>query len=223
MHINSLDNNINFGWSKTTHLEMTMLALKDSKIDNVTKRRIARYSQMPDFVKTELGYHNNTHFYFPNSEKKSFGKNSGEFNAYNQFKEHLTTALFSNNDEHFLKHAGFALHYLQDMSVPLHTEKGGILQKILKYNLHKEYECESKYGVQTNLKKIIENYKYQKLNFTTLLDLFKDTAEFSSRFKITSSNKKKWYSIQQECFDMGVNTTREFLEKLLSLREGFNS
>ncbi len=223
MQIGNIDNSVNFKWNKTTHLEMTMLALKDSKIDKVTKRQIARYSQMPDFVKSELGYHNNTHFYFPNSEKKSFGKNSGEFNAYNQFKEHLTTALFSKNDEHFLKHAGFALHYLQDMSVPLHTEKGGMLHKIMKYKLHKNFEQNSKYGVLSNMKNLAENYRYKKITFTTLLDLFKDTAEFSGRFKITSSNKKKWYSIQQECFDMGVNTTREFFEKLLSLREGFNS
>ncbi len=224
MHVNSTDQHINFGWSKTTHLEITMLALRDYSIDNIKKRQLARYSQMPDFDRTEIGYLNNMHFYFPNSLKKSFGRNSDKFNAYDQFKEHLTAALQCCDNDGFLKHAGYALHYLQDVSVPLHTEKGGILHKVMKYNLHKEFERNSKYGVQSNLKKLKNNYQYSRLSFTTLLDLFKNTAEFSQNpeFKITGMNKKKWYSIQQRCFDIGVNTTREFFGKLLSVKSYIN-
>lgn len=224
MRVDTVKDQINFGWSKTTHLEMTMLALKDTKISDVTKRQLARYSQMPDFAKSERGYRNNTHFYFPGSKKKSFGKKSDKYNALSQFKEHLTAALFSKEDENFLKHTGYALHYLQDVSVPLHTEKGGIFHKFMKYRVHKDFEKDSKYGAQTNLRVLMENYKFQELNFTTLLDLFKDTALYSQKpeYKVKMSNKKKWYSIQQECFDMGVNTTREFVEKLLSVRKGFN-
>lgn len=211
---------INFGWNKKTHLEMTKLALKDSKLDEVTKNRLARYSQMPDFDCMELGEHCNTHFYFPNSKKKSFGKNSDKFNAFNQFKEHVTTALLSRDNDNFIKHAGYALHYLQDMAVPFHTERGGLVSKVLKYKLHSDFEKGAKYGAQSNIKKLMENYNSKTINFTTFLDLFKNTAEFSQKphLRISRYNKEKWYSIQQECFDMGVNTTREFFEKLLSLK-----
>ena len=222
MQIDTSKNSINFGWNKTTHLQMTMLGLKDcSRLDNITKRQIARYTQMPDFAKSELGYHNNTHFYFPNSRKKSFGPNSDQLNAYNQFKEHLVSSIMAKDDTKFLRHAGFALHYLQDMTVPLHTEKGNFLQKIIKYNTHKNFEYKSKYSALANSEKLGRNYKNERIHFTTLLDLFKDTAAFSQKpeFKITNFNKKKWYSIQQECFNRGVNTKREFFEKLLSIRQ----
>ena len=76
MQINTSGGQTNFKWNKTTHLEMTMLALQNSSIDDITKRQVARYAQMPDFAKPELGYHNNTHFFFPNSKKKSFGLDS---------------------------------------------------------------------------------------------------------------------------------------------------
>ena len=108
MKINQLRENPNFKWNRTTHLEMTMLALEDSKLDNITKRQIARYSQMPDFIKSELGFYNNSHFYFPNSKEKSFGICSEKFNAYNQFIEHLTHSISSKEDEVFFKFLGFA-------------------------------------------------------------------------------------------------------------------
>ena len=55
MQINTSGGQTNFKWNKTTHLEMTMLALQNSSIDDITKRQVARYAQMPDFAKTELG------------------------------------------------------------------------------------------------------------------------------------------------------------------------
>ena len=82
---------------------MTMLALQNSSIDDITKRQVARYAQMPDFAKTELGYHNNTHFFFPNSKKKSFGPDSDKLNAFSQFKEHLQQAMLSEAKEEVLK------------------------------------------------------------------------------------------------------------------------
>ena len=45
------------------------------------------------YKRQELGYHNNTHFFFPNSKKKSFGPDSDKLNAFSQFKEHLQLSL----------------------------------------------------------------------------------------------------------------------------------
>ena len=48
MQINTSGGQTKFKWNKTTHLEMTMLALQNSSIDDITKRQVARYAQMPD-------------------------------------------------------------------------------------------------------------------------------------------------------------------------------
>lgn len=217
MKINTQAEPINFGWNKTTHLEMTMLALKDSKIDNITRRQIARYSQMPDFDTLEHGFHNNTHFFYPYSKKKSFGLNSEKFNAFNQFKEHFLAAMQINNQEQILKHIGYAMHYLQDMTVPMHTEQGGFLSKILRYKVHKNFERGEKYGASANTSTLIQNYEYEKLETVSPIDLFKETAEFSQnpKFRVKNSNKKDWLKIQQACFNRGVNVTREFLERVI--------
>ena len=221
MKINNLTENQNFRWNKTTHLEMTMLALKDSELDNITKRQIARYVQMPDFIKTELGFYNNSHFYFPNSKKKSFGVNSGKYNAYSQFIEHLSHSISAKEDGEFYKFLGFALHYLQEMSNPLHTEPSNIVSKMLKYKTHKKFECDSKVGATSNLDVLKDNYKHEDVTYGSLLDLFKDTAEFSQnpKYKVRCTNVDKWLDIQKECFNRGVNSSKVFIERLLSVRK----
>ncbi len=220
MQINTSGGQTNFKWNKTTHLEMTMLALQNSSIDDITKRQVARYAQMPDFAKTELGYHNNTHFFFPNSKKKSFGPDSDKLNAFSQFKEHLQQAMLSEAKEEVLKKLGYALHYLQDMSVPLHTEPGGLIHKILKYKLHGNFERGKKYGATAHLDILTQNFKAEDLEYSSILDLFTKTAEYSQNpeFKVKRFNKKNWISIQQACFNRGVNASREFLEKVLAVK-----
>lgn len=218
MQINTETMKPSFGWNKTTHLDMTMLAIKDFNIDEITKRQIARYSQMPDFDKLELGFHNNTHFFFPNSSQKSFGPKANLFNAFNQFQKYMVSAAVEKDNNKFLRYLGYATHYLQDITVPLHTEPGGFLQKIFKCYLHKEFETNSKFGAIGNSKKLIDNYKFEKIESNSLLDLFTTTAEFSQKpeLKVKFFNKKEWFNIQQICFNKGVNVSREFIKKILN-------
>lgn len=221
MKINTLTENQNFKWNKTTHLEMSMLAMKECNVDDITKRQIARYSQMPDFDKLERGFHHNTHFFYPHSKKKSFGPGQEKFNAFSQFKEHLLRAMDAKDKNEFLKYLGYALHYLQDMSVPMHTEQEGLLKKILKYKLHKNFERGEKYGAASKHNELTQNYKYESVDHGSVLGLFIDTADFSQQpqFKVTRFNKGKWPYIQQMCFNRGVNSSKVFIEKILAARE----
>lgn len=218
MQIQSI-NRQSFGWNTQTHIGMTLLALKDSGLEPEDMKQLAKYSVMPDFVKSEEGYHHNTHFFYPYGKDKSFGRGGNEGNnAFERFKAHLQSALATHKKTEFLKHTGYAMHFLQDVSMPLHTEPGGLVKKIRDYYLHKNFECGEKYGATPALDKLADGYKPDKnLHFSSLIDLFVSTAEFSQkpRFQVSRFNKRDWFKIQQECFNRGVDASREFFEKML--------
>ncbi len=200
---------------------MTLLALKDSNIDISVQRQLARYSQMPDLSKKERGFYNNTHFFFPNKKNKSFGFGKNKYNnALAMFKEHYQNALIAKNKEDFLRNTGYALHYLQDVSVPLHTQSGSIIHKIFNYTKHGIFEKGKKSGATAKLHILKQNFKKEDLTYNSLIDLFVDTANFSQKpeFKVSWFNKNKWPYIQQECFNKGTNITRIFIEKLMSCK-----
>lgn len=206
-------NKTSFGWNKATHLEMTMLALQDFALPSVEKRQLARFSQMPDLMKSEAGFFHNTHFYFPDSKKQSYGFKSSE-NAYRQFNKHVIDSLNPLDSEDFLRNAGYAIHFLQDVSMPMHTESGGILQKMRDYYLHKNFERGEKYGTAQNIKELIAEYEPESLNTEDVRKIFLDTARFSSRFKVSRFNKKDWIKIQHLCFNRGVDATRAFFKSI---------
>ena len=103
---------------------------------------------------------------------------------------------------------------------PLHTEPGGLIHKILKYKLHGNFERGKKYGATAHLDILTQNFKAEDLEYSSILDLFTKTAEYSQNpeFKVKRFNKKNWISIQQACFNRGVNASREFLEKVLAVK-----
>lgn len=215
-------NQTTFKWNSVTHIGMTLKAVSNSTIEPHERKVLAKFVLMPDFLASEQGYHNNTHFFFPYGKTKSFGRGGdAENNALERYKEHLQMALTVYDKPKFLKHAGFAIHYLQDVSMPMHTEPGGLLQKIMKYKIHKDFEIGKKYGATPALKDLLAGYAPENIEYSSLIDLFVRTAEFSQRpeFKIKSSNKSDWFNIQQQCFNRGVDATREFFNKLLRVAQ----
>ena len=83
------------------------------------------------------------------------------------------------------------------------------------YYLHKNFERGEKYGTAQNIKELIAEYEPESLNTEDVRKIFLDTARFSSRFKVSRFNKRDWFKIQQECFNRGVDASREFFEKML--------
>ena len=211
----------NFKWNRTTHLEMTMLALEKSNLNNKTKRQIARYSQMPDLTSKERGFHCNSHFFFPLKTKKSFGFGANNYNnALAMYKEHFQSAMLAKTEKELLKHIGYALHFLQDVSMPLHTESGGFLHKAFNFFKHRNFEKGKVYGATNNLKILKENYQPENIRHSSIVDLFYETAIFSQQpeFKVYNTNKSNWINIQKACFNKGTNATRIFVEKILNCK-----
>ncbi len=203
-----------FGWNRTTHLEMTMLALKDIDMEPKDKRQLARFCQMPDSMKSELGFYHNTHFFFPDSKKSSFGFNDSE-NAYDRFNRHVIDAVEPLDRDDFLRNTGYALHYLQDVSMPMHTEAGGIFQKMRDFYLHKNFEAGKKFGATPHLEELKAGYTPHRIETRSVRKIFLDTARYSSQFKVSRFNKKDWLKIQQDCFNYGVDATRAFVASII--------
>ena len=218
MKISSINNQPNFGWNRTTHLAITELALKNiNGLSEVEKRQIARYSQMPDYDKKEIGYLKNSHFYFPLSKNQSYGKSANRYNnAKAMFNEHLQQAAMSKTREDFFKHTGYAMHYLQEVALPMHTKSGGIISKVFDYKTHRDFEKGKKHGAKVHTSKLMEKYKETPLFFSSLQDLFQGTAMFSrsKNLQVNQFNKKSWETIQQKCFNRAVDASSEFFATL---------
>jgi len=214
-----VSNQQSFGWSKQSHIKMTLKALeKNSRLDNAEKFMLASFSKIPDEINTEKGYYNNAHFFFPCSKEKSFGKKSEKNNALAKFIEHYKNAFKQDNRKDFLYETGCALHFLQDANTPVHTEKGTLFSKIRDYYLHRNFERGKTYGAESKLDKFVHNYKPKKIDFLKLDDLFINTARFSAqtKFRVSRFNKSKWESIQQECFNYGISATKEFIDFMMN-------
>ena len=208
--------NPNFGWNIKTHKAMTSLALHGSAAETSAQRAMCKFVQLPDLLKQEAGYHHNTHFFFPDCKNKSFGRDAnGRNNALSMFKEHYQAAAEAKTLDDFLLRTGFAMHYLQDVTMPMHTEPGGVLNKILDYRLHKNFECGGKYGARANMQELTKSCKLKNMgDIYSPLSLFMETARFSQnpKYKVSRFNKGNWLKIQQECFDMGVSVSKRFFD-----------
>lgn len=209
----------NFGWNYKTHIEITEVALQNNdNLSKIEKRMLGRFSQMPDFNADELGDLNSSHFFFPFADKRSYTlkKNSGN-NAMEKFVYHINNAFKELDREKFLREVGYAVHYLQDVSTPLHTEQGGIFQKFLKLPVHRKFERGKSIGASSRLSVLKGNYSPTKLRFANLERLFFDTAFYSCnpKNKVKIINLSKWAEIQQRCFNRGIDASREFFDYML--------
>ena len=208
-----------FGWSKQTHSLITKKALdSNNHLNAEEKELLASFTVQPDDIKTEKGYHNNTHFYFPYGKTKSFGKEPEENNALKKFIEHYRQAFKTEGRKDFLKEVAYALHFLQDAGTPVHTEESNFLKKIRDFYLHKNFERGEKYGAASRHNQLLAGYQPQKIDFLKLDNLFIDTAKFSAqaKYRVSRFNKSKWANIQQECFNYGVSASKEFIDFMMN-------
>jgi hypothetical protein len=117
-----------------------------------------------------------------------------------------------------MKEIGMALHYLQDMTVPMHTKRESFAKKILDYYLHINFEMGKRMGALKRQDLLAENYIPQSVGHRVMFDdLFLSNVIFSrnSALQVRRTNKTDWPDIQQKCFDRAVDSTAAFLKKLL--------
>ena len=224
-------NNLTFGWNIKTHLAITEKAAQDnSALSKVEKRMLARFSQMPDKDPKEIVDFVSPHFYDALHTDPSFGTlNDAKNNAMSRFLHHTSEALKQNDRDAFLRETGYAVHYLQDVSTPPHTEHGNYFQKLFRIPMHKKFEKGKKSGASSRLDILLDNYKFEDLSpssnlpsgkkemLSSLERLLHNTALFTVQKEnvVKYTNLKKWPMIQQRCFDRGVNVTKVFLDMIL--------
>ena len=194
---------------------------------------ITNGSMMPDLLRSEIGFGTNSHFYFPPEgrfKSQSFGLHHKENNALVSFLKHISNAFEMEKSPDLPQELGMALHFIQDVTVPMHTQRANIkifknspvLGKIVDFMMHAKFENNRNIGMVARHKELLKSYTpgYEKLRNSlpenyTLRDIFMSNVQFSTQpeLQIARTNKAEWNQIQQKIFDRAVDSTVLVLEK----------
>lgn len=200
------------------------------------KNEIADASMMPDLMREETGFFTNRHFYFPTFEKlgaKSFGLDTEKNNALSAFIDHIKKAQGTKKSFYNKPfELGMALHFLQDMTVPMHTQrseykllfKRPVLGKAYELLMHKKFENIAPTGMLHHHDELVKNYTPNLNNIKNIsenknpcfLEILHKNVEFSlnPQLQISLKNKENWPQIQQKCFNQAVDSTVVLLNKI---------
>ncbi len=217
-------NNITFGWHFKHHTLLTRTAIKNMRkyISAENKVILEKAVQKPDF--DEIGRFANKHFYFGPAEKGaklSFLDFNDKFNAKYCFNEHLKKAselIKENKVTEAFEQFGRALHFLQDMSVPLHTEKAPFIQKVIEAKMHLSFE---QLAQNSQRKMSKQKIKMSESNtsgdfFEIAKNLFTDSVEHSrSMPKISNDRKKDWAVIARQCCERAAENTSKLIDSFI--------
>lgn len=215
MQIKSCENNINFGHKTIVHSLLVA--------DNIAKfPKLKTHSHVfsegvkrPDY--DERGCGGNSHFYFKPTlltPRESFLDFAGNQNAFSKYLFHVEDFLSQEQvNTFFLDHASRALHFLQDMSQPQHTQRGNFVKKYVDWSMHRKYEVME----LTNVAKYMKDSKSDWADYkgSDFEDLFMHTVDKSHKIEPASkSNRSKWDDIAQKSFNLMQDTTNQFFTYL---------
>lgn len=213
MHINNSDNT-HFGWSDKTHRYILSKVIQEfpklKKYEEILKEFVVR----PDY--NELGFVGNYHFYSPNTGR-SFLDYNGRNNAYSRYLLHVKKMFeaisIKERDFKIMKHAGKALHFLQDMTQPHHSQQGFFFNKVIEVRTHINFET----FAEKKLDEFLKDLSQYTVEGKSVENIFAGNLTFASKTGIpTKANKEEWERIARESIIQAVNSTREFLTNLNS-------
>lgn len=209
----TIDNSTNFGWFYGTHKRITRRALKNIPSLQQFSEKLAEFSKKPDL--DEQGIFNNWHFYSPVMRTKYCDFNGAE-SAYTRYREHvkkMLVAIKANQTDLYIEHAGRALHFLQDMTQPQHTQKGFVFNKLIQ--LHKHLKFEESARNQDKWFDIYKEIPFRNMTFSTI---FKQNVDLSTKNDLPKGEDiTKWDGIIEKGINQAIFSTSEFLEKLSKL------
>ena len=216
MQVKRCENSTNFGHKYTIHKLVSGHEIKKfHKLSNKASA-IEKYVQRPDF--DEVGFGNN-HFYFQPTlfqPRESFLDFSGLNNALAKFNIHISEVEPKEPLNSFsAEHVGRALHFLQDITQPQHTQRGNFMQKLLDRRLHRAFE---NFEAQ-NIYKYLANYNGSGADFNgeTFEDLFMHHVKKSQEaLPALRTNYRFWDEIAQKSVNNLVDATNEFFTLLSS-------
>ena len=208
MKVTKTQNDINFGFNYSTHRKIAQKLIEEEYPKLQKYAPIIKHSVInPDF--DELGFHSNSHFYYPEKKllrfRESFFDFDGMHNARAKYNEHIDKFFAASKYCRFsemAEEAGRAKHFLDDMSVGLHVQRGNIFQKWRDREMHKRFED----YIYDNEDTFIANSKKSPVEFIT--DDLKNS-EFPN-----NHNQQRWQVIAQNSVNAAMDASRVFLNKV---------
>ncbi len=219
MRTTKIQNGINFGLKAETHRRIAEKLIREEypKLQNYAPM-IKNAVVKPDF--DEVGFHSNTHFYYPDIKlfrpRESFLDFDGQHNARSKFNEHINNFLAAKKYCRFSEmadEAGRAKHFLDDMSVGLHVQRGNALQKWRDKKMHENFE----YYIYDNQDTFIKNAQKSSVEFKTdtFDDIFMSVATYMKNTEYpTKRNMAKWPEIAQNTVNVALDASRVFFDKI---------
>jgi hypothetical protein len=205
----------NFGWFIGTHKRVTRFALQDLPDLKPYQDNLEIFAQKPDF--DETGHFNNSHYYSPLQQKKSFldfNKKSNALAKYQEHVEQMLTSIQGKNTDLGIEHAGRALHFLQDMTQPQHTQKGLLFNKIYNLRLHLDFE----HFVKKNQADCFRGYVERPFTNASFNDIFMENVRLSMNSTFpTRKTRFAWEYVGRDGINQAIHSTKEFLTKLSRL------
>ena len=206
----------NFGWNLKTHYKLTSTIA--DRIPNLRKysKLLATASFLPDIQlsQTSVGYRMAHYF---------DGKNFNAYdivpqNASDFYLDNLSKALGYLHDRLDIPamiKAGYALHFLQDVAVPLHTNPACFSQlKLLRHIQYESIPSKNPILFENVLEKISpQNDKYF---YDCFLDTYRKSSTMQNPFSLS---KKQWQDSVQESLQNAYEHTCLFLKKLSEIKD----
>ena len=213
MKISNINSNNSFGFTPKTHAFITNVALRNFPELQQHSRLITSGCESPDIILTQSGVGNYSHNFFgPNSDIT-------RKDALSIYLEHVNEAinqLKNANSKYALYRAGNALHYLQDVSSPLHTKKE--TANFLYFIPHALYERKIPKQHFNLMRNAIKNNPEVKSIY--YLDNFIETAEKSQKMPnpLLQKNKNLSQKTMEESIALAYSSTNSFFKFLEDLR-----
>lgn len=214
MQVSFNNNKQNFGWKPSTHAMITEYAVDSFPKLKKYKSRLSAASQLPDVAIYDFNLINPlAHFYFGRQiHHDGFPKDA--FSYYIKFFNEYMQNLLNNKEGDAMTKAGEALHFIQDIANPLHTNEA--YQGLLSPFRHAKYEKLADKKAK-NIRQIVSQDteiipKHYKDNF---LDTYRASSTMEHPFSKTT--RENWDKSIDDSFTLAYNATRSFLDDVNAL------
>lgn len=222
MKVDKTKNNVNFGFNYNTHRKIadTIIQNEFPKLKKYIPI-IREAVQRPDF--DELGFRSNTHFYYPFESyfkpRSSFLDFDWQHNARAKFNNHVDLMFKEHENKCFIKmveQAGRAKHFLDDMSMGLHVERGNFLEKLKEMKVHKAFEnFIYRHEDEFIAKSSKSSVKFKDGSYD---DIFMSVVNNTKHSEVPSlENIQRWPVIAQNSINSAMDSSRVFFKKLSDL------
>lgn len=212
MRINS-DEKRNFGWTIKTHANLSKLALE--KFPQLTKyaNNIIAGSQYPSVAMHNYYFINPRGHYFYGKEDVFLNKNCSALSNYLDYCTRACFKLKFKDTDSVAAQSGIALHFLQDIANPIHTQNKN--KGIINYFRHYLFEKKAEKFSNNLSDFIVENDVKNTIPSAVFDDTYKKSSSMNHPFD--KENMNNWDDTIKESLQLAYDSTCKFLEEVTQL------